>query len=63
MGNSSGLATKSLKKPRYDSDSFAVKRCGWRGILSLEFGYYESSQGCGAYGRVLAATDGNVEEQ
>jgi hypothetical protein len=31
--------------------------------LSLEFGYYESSQGRGAYGRVLAATDGNVEEQ
>jgi len=30
--------------------------------LSLEFGYYESSQGRGAYGRVLAAADWNVEE-
>jgi hypothetical protein len=28
----------------------------------LESGYHESSQGCNAYGRVLAAPDRNVEE-
>ena len=62
MGTSSGLVTKNLKKPRYNPDSSALKRSGWWGILSPEFGYYESSQGRDAYGRVLAAADWNVEE-